>query len=79
MAYSDTTDYNGYCANHGSRLKYKRKSDGSIHATSWNYSVTYPVTYRLSAPVESTAVASEHRSQNGFDRSWSQVERPHAW
>ena len=80
LAYAMTEDYNAGCAELGARLKYQRADNGVIVAGGWTYSTPYsPSTYLIWAPVQSTAVSSEHKAQNGWYPSWSGTQRPHAW
>lgn len=79
IAYAQTQDYNGSCAELGARLKYK-KTNGVTVSGSWAYSTpSSPGTYTIYAPSTSTAVSSEHKAQNGWYPSWSSAQRPHSW
>lgn len=77
-AYSQTQDYNGGCADLGTRLKYKIGVDTFI--IGWSYSTpSAPGTYTIYSAEPSTAVASEHKAMNGWNSTWSSVQRPHAF
>lgn len=75
QAYGQTNDYNGNCNKLRVRLKY---NPGNIDS-GWKTSVGEPGIYIWPAPLNTTAVSSEHTAQNPFDLSFSGVARPHAW
>jgi hypothetical protein len=75
-AFARTTDYNGGCA----RLAVRLKSNPGPVDWGWVFSATSPASFTFFDPDSgTTAVSSEHRAQEGFQGSWSQIERPHAF
>lgn len=75
-AYARTQDYNDGCASLMARLK----SNPGGWDSGWYTSIGSPAIFDVVDPLSgSTAISSEHRAQNGWDSSFSQIARPHAW
>jgi len=75
-AFGRTTDFNNGCANLAVRLK----SNPGPADSGWFFSTGSPSSWRVTDNrAGSTAVSSEHRAQNGWDGTYSTVQRPHAW
>lgn len=71
-----TVDSNNGCAN----LRVRLKSNPGPVDSGWITSPYNASSYTISDPlVGSTAVSSEHRALNGWDGTYSTVQRPHAW
>ncbi len=76
-ATGQTSDYNGGCARLAVRIKFSRASDEAVITGSWKTVNTSILI--VTADVLSTAIASEHKAENGYYPSWSPVQRPHAF
>ncbi len=75
-AVARTHDYNNGCA----LLRARLKSNPGAVDSGWETSMSSVSTFILRDPlVGSTAVSSEHRAQNGWDGTFSNIQRPHAW
>ena len=73
-----TEDHNLGCADLGVRLKYL--ISGNPQATNWVYSTPQaPDIWQVFGPANTTALSSEHQAMNGWNGTWSSVQRPHAW
>jgi hypothetical protein len=78
VAYARTNDANNGCASLRVNLKYKRSADGAIFITGW-YETGSGSAITVWAGSTSTAVASQHRAENGWYGYWSPIQQPHAW
>jgi hypothetical protein len=75
-AFARTTDFNGGCA----KLRVRLKANPGAFDWGWRESTGAPGAYMwFDNAAGSTAISSQHRAQEGFQDSWSQVEQPHAF